>query len=334
MSEVSIDFHTSREEWLKARQNGVGSSDAPVAVGEGYQSSVEWWMRKTGKMPPLEDSRRFRFGHHAERFIAAEVELELQHPLLDPGDWTIFRDSETPWRAATVDRFACNGEGKRPQLPAQPTSAAKALANLRAQGVLTGPVEMKTVGTFARGSWVDHETGEDKPATYAWIQLQHCLDVLGMDAGWVAGLVGSGEDLLLFHCERSEDFIGELREAEERLWRHVTDDTMPPVDGLEATAKAVAMLYPKQKEGTVIQLDTDRWREAVETRAKLKGAEKEIKEELRAIESAIKAEMGDHERAEIAGLTAFTWKHQRRVDPPRPEERVSEFRVFREVALK
>ena len=39
-----------REEWLQWRNRGIGSSDAPVAVGMSrYKSPLELWMEKTGR---------------------------------------------------------------------------------------------------------------------------------------------------------------------------------------------------------------------------------------------------------------------------------------------
>lgn len=42
----------SREEWLSVRGNGIGSSDAAVAVGiSPFKSPLELWLEKTGRQP-------------------------------------------------------------------------------------------------------------------------------------------------------------------------------------------------------------------------------------------------------------------------------------------
>ena len=39
-----------REEWLKVRKKGIGSSDAAAAIGlNPYKSQLELWMEKTGR---------------------------------------------------------------------------------------------------------------------------------------------------------------------------------------------------------------------------------------------------------------------------------------------
>lgn len=43
----------SREEWLDIRQQGIGSSDAAVAVGlSPYKSALSLWLEKTGRKQP------------------------------------------------------------------------------------------------------------------------------------------------------------------------------------------------------------------------------------------------------------------------------------------
>ncbi len=43
----------SREEWLQWRNRGIGSSDAPVAVGVSrYKAPLELWLEKTGRKEP------------------------------------------------------------------------------------------------------------------------------------------------------------------------------------------------------------------------------------------------------------------------------------------
>ncbi len=44
----------SREEWLTIRQQGIGSSDAAVAVGlSPYKSALWLWLEKTGRKQPV-----------------------------------------------------------------------------------------------------------------------------------------------------------------------------------------------------------------------------------------------------------------------------------------
>lgn len=329
----TIDVYKDEPTWLQGRRNGMGSSDAPVAVGEGYHSPLEWWMRKTGKIDEQPDSRRFRFGHAAERFVAQEVEQELDLGLEDPGEYTVFRHSEVDlgWLTATVDRLVMRSKPGKKQIHGNYGAVNDALVRLRENDEIAGPLEIKTVSQNARHKWKD-DNDDDQPAPYAWVQLQHTLDVLAMPKGWIAALVGAGEDLLIFEVERDDEFIGELREAEGSLWDYVTQDVVPPVDGLPGTAKALERLYPKQEPGRVIELDPATFGPLVETREELIEAAKNIRKELDSIDNAIKGEMALAERAEVPGYCAFTWKQTSYVKPPQ-EEKLIEYRSLRKVKL-
>jgi hypothetical protein len=59
-----------------------------------------------------------------------------------------------------------------------------------------------------------------------------------------------------------------------------------------------------------------------------------MEEEIRARENALKAAIGDATMGVLADGSGWSWKTQRRVDPPRMEERVTEFRVLRRMKGK
>ena len=101
----------SREQWLRIRKNGIGSSDAAAAVGlNPYQSPLELWMIKTGrdtdmpKINPSDDSSPTYWGTLLEPFVAEfyqrqagrrvrRVNAILQHP-----------DADKSWMLANIDR--------------------------------------------------------------------------------------------------------------------------------------------------------------------------------------------------------------------------------------
>lgn len=87
-----------RKDWLAVRQQGIGASDAAAAVGiSPYQSQLELWMIKTGRMsglpdPSLDEVRSpIYWGNVLEPIVAAHytrktgrkvrrVNAVLQHP--------------------------------------------------------------------------------------------------------------------------------------------------------------------------------------------------------------------------------------------------------------
>ena len=95
----------SREEWLDIRQQGIGSSDAAVAVGlSPYKSALSLWLEKTGRKQPedLSAKEAVLWGTVLEPVLASvyaertgrkvrRVNAVLQHP-------------EYPYLLANLDR--------------------------------------------------------------------------------------------------------------------------------------------------------------------------------------------------------------------------------------
>lgn len=292
----------SEEEWLRERKNLITASDAPCILGVGYKSPLELWLEKTGRLvpdPSPELKRRFAVGKTLEPLVAAEAEQELGVKLIDPGPWTLFY-GYPEWRAATPDRLVVGAEKL---------------------------VELKTIHPAAAAKWEGLD-GPEPPLGYL-AQVQHQLAVMGWTEGWLVGMVGLGERLIVVPIVADPDFQGELLEAEEGFRRFIQTDTPPPADGTESSAKALKALYWNPEPGKVVLLSPELLSVHDELIA--------IKERLRdleglrtAAENRIKEAIGDAEAGELAGAgVLYSWKLERRVIPPQPEEKVIETRVLR-----
>jgi putative phage-type endonuclease len=200
----------SREEWLQWRNRGIGSSDAPVAVGMSrYKSPLELWMEKTGRTIQEDISTKDAvfWGTTLEPIVAnvyaektgkkvRRVNSVLQHP-------------EHPFMLANLDRIVEGG----------------------------GVLEIKTAGLRSQGQWED-----GVPLAYQ-IQVLHQLAVTGKAWADVAVLIG-GQEFRIYRIDRDEDRIAQLVKLETAFWSHVAKDTAPEVDGSVSSDKALALLYP------------------------------------------------------------------------------------------
>lgn len=68
-------------EWLDARENGIGASDAGVILGVSkWKSNVDLWLEKTGQKQPedISDKPYVKYGHDAEQFLRGLFALD--HP--------------------------------------------------------------------------------------------------------------------------------------------------------------------------------------------------------------------------------------------------------------
>ncbi|RBM03657.1 endonuclease [Acidithiobacillus ferridurans] len=201
----------SREEWLQWRNLGIGSSDAPVAIGMSrYKSPLELWIEKTGKKMPddLRNKDAVFWGTTLEPIVAnvyaektgkkvRRVNSVLQHP-------------EHPFMLANLDRIVEGG----------------------------GVLEIKTAGLRSQGQWE-----EGVPLAYQ-IQVLHQLAVTGKAWADVAVLIG-GQEFRIYRIERDETRITQLLELEKTFWQHVERQTPPEADGSDSSHRALLLLYPQ-----------------------------------------------------------------------------------------
>ena len=216
----------SRDDWLTARNRGIGGSDAAVAVGlSPYKSPLELWLEKTGRKPAddLSANDAVFWGITLEAIIAnvyaertgakvRRVNSILQHP-------------KYPFMLVNLDRVV-----------AHPTDG-------------NGLLEVKTAGLRSAAYWV-----EGVPEGYQ-CQVLHQLAVTGKTWADVAVLIG-GNDFRIYRIERDEAKIEALIQLEQTFWQHVLEDTPPSCDGSESSSRALAKLYPAD-QGAILDYSED-----------------------------------------------------------------------------
>jgi len=204
-----------RDQWLRIRQQGIGSSDASAAIGIcPFKSPLKLWMEKTNRatQPDLAENEAIYFGSLLEPLVAAEyakrsgnkvrrVNAVLQHP-------------QHAFMLANLDReiIGC------PDGP--------------------GVLEVKTAGHFAAKHW------EDGVPFYYETQVMHQLAVTNREWADVPVLIG-GQEYRCYRIQRDEEIIREVIKLEAEFWSFVTNNVQPPADGSESAAKTLAHLYPR-----------------------------------------------------------------------------------------
>lgn len=216
----------SRDTWLSVRGNGLGSSDAAVAIGlSRYKSPLELWLEKTDRQPAadLSDNEAVFWGTTLEHIVATvyaertgvkvrRLNAVLQHP-------------EHPFMLANLDRHVTH-----------PTDGY-------------GILEVKTAGVNSARFWED-----GVPESYQ-CQVLHQLAVTGKQWCDVAVLIG-GQDFRVYRILRDEDKIADLIKREAAFWQYVVDDVPPPVDGSESSGRALAGMYASDR-GEVLDCSED-----------------------------------------------------------------------------
>lgn len=272
MANLQKYMPTDHEDWLKARRNGIGGSDAAAIIGcNDFSSPYEVWLDKMGMLDPKEPNEAMRQGTELEGYVAWRFSDKTGKKVRRrPG---IFMNPDYPFALATIDRWVL-GEN--------------------------AGLECKTTNAMNLSKFRDGEF----PANY-YVQCMHYMAVTGADKWYLAVLV-QGKDFLTFEFERDEEMIADLMEAERDLWDHVVSGIPPETDGTDATGHALSSQYPGGAEGDIdlFGVDFDRLNS-------LKEQKKSLEREIKRIEQEAKARMGDFETGHNGKWKVY-WKTQTR----------------------
>lgn len=278
----------SHEEWLQARKQGIGGSDAGAIMGvHPYKGMFGVWADKKGYGEAVEDNEAMRQGRDLEDYVARRFSEKTG--LTVRREYGMMRSRNHPFMQANIDR--------------------------RIKGERAG-LECKT----SRDIYMKRYRNGEFPMEY-YCQCLHYMAVTGWDAWYLAVLV-YGTDLLIFKIcrEEAQDDINQLIEAEEAFWtRYMEDGRTPPPDDLPATGRVLDGMWMGETGGsmdaTVTQDATID--ELIELRAEKRALEKRIT----GVENRLKAEM--EEVTELRGTGGLvTWKPQtqRRISEKRLRE--------------
>ena len=205
---LKYDHFETREDWLSHRNDHIGASEAGAILGVGFQSKIDLWKIKTGRMKPkdLSDNEAVAYGNRAEDalrrlFMAKHPELTLAYRPFD-----FVYQSERPWLKATLDGELTDEDGGH------------------------GILEIKTTTCMGRSDWT--KWNDRIPDGYL-CQVSHQLIATGFSFAYLfAELIGKTESVIreyLFLREYMIDNMAYLLKEEESFWRCVETDTIPSV---------------------------------------------------------------------------------------------------------
>ena len=262
-----------RNEWLAWRKKGIGSSDAPVAIGiSPYKSPLALWLEKTNRQEPedLSTKEAVFWGTTLEPILADVYMQRTQKKVRRVNQ--ILQHPEHPYLLANLDRAIEGG----------------------------GILEIKTAGLRSERQWE-----EGVPFAYQ-IQVLHQLAVTGKAWADVAVLIG-GQEFRIYRVERDEARIATLIALENRFWQYVSEDQQPPVDGSESSKKALAQLYPTDHAPLVDVSDQPERNALFADLIKARQASQVLEQQEALLEQRVKEVIGDAQGALFAGGKAL-WK--------------------------
>ncbi|MEB8172196.1 YqaJ viral recombinase family protein [Macrococcus caseolyticus] len=275
MAEVLNTKDMTHEEWLKARQAGIGGSDAGTILGVNkWKSKTQLFFEKVNpELKQQVDNEFIYWGNILEDVVAKEFETRTGKKVRKNNK--MLRHPEHEFMLANLDRVIV-GE--------------KAL------------LECKTTSQYNIDQWKDDEI----PASYL-CQIQHYMAVTGYEKAYIAVLCG-GNQFIWKEVPREDELIEIIINAEKDFWyNNVLAGVIPEIDGSDATKDFLNHMY-KDIDETEVQLSDD-----VETLLtaleQVKQEEKELKELKTQYENKIKHILGNNLAGKTSGYQ-ITWKPQ------------------------
>jgi len=298
MKEPTRKFETEAE-WLEARQQGIGGSDAAAAVGASkWKSPLELYVEKIGLADPetqKANSEIIRWGKRLEEPIREAYEEETGRTVFKHG-LHLFVSEDQPFMMCTLDGSV-----------------------LKKTDDKVGVFESKNTGYYR-----EREILEEVPLEFQ-IQVQHEMAVGEWEWASIAILL-NGRKLLWLDIPRNDEFIKAMTAAEKELWDRIQNRNPPPVSTpFESAGKALRALHPVDRGG-VIELPL----ECLAMDRELQRCKDELEEwtaKKVMFETMIKEKIGDNTVGLLPGGNgAYSFKQQQRREFVSP---ATSFRVLR-----
>lgn len=268
----------SRDEWLIARQEGIGSSDVAAILGlSRWTTPLDIWKDKIGAITgELRDNEAMEMGRRLES-VVAEAYAERTGEKLR-------RDNKI--RIHPTTRFMlCNLD----RIIIAPTE----------NGLGPGILEIKTTSSYYAKTW-----RETVPIEH-YVQVQHQFYVTGFKWGRIAFLI-DGRHLKTFPIEPDQEQIERQNKILFDFWSdYVCTKLAPPLtvkDYELMTAKPEAIVEANPKTIELITLLRS-----------LKNQGRAIEELERRYENDVKLKIGEAEILALDGDVLATWKTHRRI---------------------
>lgn len=265
----------SQEEWLKARENGIGASEVAAVIGlSPWDTPFSLWLLKTGQIPPVEETQAMKMGKLLEPVIAQLWEEATGWRIVKASAKDIiYQDPEHPWRIVTPDRFAYEiyqANGKK----------TKCLLEFKSTSQDFDP--------------------DDLPPYYV-AQCQYQMLVTGVHVNYLCWLT-NGRYYNHARLEYDEEFANFIAERVDEFWNENV------LGGKEPEAISVSDFdYKGSEPGKTLEADDKALAEVISLR-KLNQVLNEEETEANRLKDGIKLYMGDAESLVFDGNVIATWK--------------------------
>lgn len=112
---LQVRNYPSREEWLQARKNYIGGSDAAAILGlNPWKTNVDLWEEKTGRKEAadISDNEAVKFGSQSEPYLRELFKLDNPDLEVRYMENNMFLNDTYPWAHASLDGWLKDKEGR------------------------------------------------------------------------------------------------------------------------------------------------------------------------------------------------------------------------------
>ena len=187
-------LHQNTPDWHRWRLEGIGSSDAPVIMGEGiFKTPKLLWSIKTGRARESAAGPAARRGRELERSARRAYERQFETQM-EP---LCLVHERLDWMRASLDGLSFDGS---------------VVLEIKC------PLSLRDRNAAAQGRVPTHYYG----------QLQHQLEVSGAEEAHYWSFDGSAGCLVKIRPDR--DYMKRLVDAEGEFWRRVKENRWPELE--------------------------------------------------------------------------------------------------------
>lgn len=190
-----VSVYQSREEWLEARRDGLGASDASALLGlSPWKTNVQLWEEKCGLVVPEEigDNPAVKYGNDAEPLLRQFFMLDHPEYGLSFTPYKIIRHGKHPFITCTPDGelLEC-GTNRRGGLEIKTTEILSSAGWLRWKGCIPDNYYAQVCQQMLAANWefvellvqikYTTQAGEDRKETRHYkIERADCLEDIAL----------------------------------------------------------------------------------------------------------------------------------------------------------
>ena len=203
----------TRAEWLKARTQGIGGSDAGCIVGANpWKSARQLWQEKSGIVTPpdISDKPAVQFGKAAEQHLRALFLLTYPQYTCEHHEFRMYANDRLPFIFATLDGELTDSESRRGILEIKTTTIQNARQWDEWDGKIPQHYYIQILHQFLACEWAEFAE------LFAHIRYYHGDEIRAT--------------MREYHIERSEVVpdLSALETAETTFWNRVQTSNPPP----------------------------------------------------------------------------------------------------------